>query len=310
MTSRVIDSVQQGSVMNTKPSPYQITAFTHVARERSFSRAARRLDVTQSSVTQHVAKLERLMGAQLFIRRRSGLEMTRAGCELFALTDRLATLDQLVTEKINDYSSLTGGHIRIIASAPCPAMPIIARFGELYPLVQIDFTLHNWTNAMAMLADRQVDVAIVTEPEESASLFIHELRKTVYMAHLRTDHRLARRETLSLSDLRSETMILPEDGSLTQKVTRAKMTEHRVDIPRIIKTTTFPMVQEAILHGLGIGILLENSLFPSENLVTRPLKEMPDLYRDCITIPADKRELKLIRSFLDVAVDVKAARVF
>ncbi|MEO1189541.1 MAG: LysR family transcriptional regulator, partial [Pseudomonadota bacterium] len=47
-------------------------AFARSARERSFSRAARSLGVTQSSVTQHVANLERQMGAQLFVRRRDG----------------------------------------------------------------------------------------------------------------------------------------------------------------------------------------------------------------------------------------------
>ncbi|MEO1115293.1 MAG: LysR family transcriptional regulator, partial [Pseudomonadota bacterium] len=44
--------------MNAPPSPYQIKAFTHVAREGSFSLAAKVLGVTQSSVTQHVGKLE------------------------------------------------------------------------------------------------------------------------------------------------------------------------------------------------------------------------------------------------------------
>ncbi|MBN9671972.1 LysR family transcriptional regulator [Roseibium aggregatum] len=296
--------------MNSRPSPYQITAFTYVAREKSFSRAALRLGVTQSSVTQHVANLERKMGTQLFIRRREGLELTRAGTELFRITDRLATLDQLVTEKINDYSALTDGHIRLIANAPRPAMPIIARYGKLYPNVQIDFTLYDWTSAMSLLADRQVDIAIVTEPEESGALYTDVLRRTVYMAHLRRDHPLAARKKLSLSELQGETLILPEDGSLTQKIARAKIREHGLDFPRIIRTTTFPMVKEAILHGLGVGLLLQNSLYPSDKLAAIPIVEMPEDYRDCITLPADKRELKLIQSFLDVAIEARAEKQF
>ncbi|WP_346911707.1 LysR family transcriptional regulator [uncultured Roseibium sp.] len=296
--------------MNDRPSPYQITAFTYVAREKSFSRAASRLEVTQSSVTQHVAKLERKMGTQLFVRRRDGVELTRAGSELFRITDRLATLDQLVTEKVNDYSSLTDGHIRLIANAPRPAMPIIARYGELFPKVQIDFTLYDWTSAMTLLSERQVDVAIITEPERSEALFTHELRRTVYMAHVRKDHPLGARKRISLRDLQQETLILPEDGSLTEKVAKRKIREHGLEFPRIIRTTTFPMVKEAILHGLGIGLLLKNSLYPSEELAAIPIDEMAEEYSDCIAIPADKRELKLICSFLDVAVETKADRHF
>ena len=98
-----------------KPSPYQIAAFTHAARERSFTRAAERLGVTQSSVTQHVAKLERIMGTRLLVRRRDGLELTRAGHELFAVSDRLRTLEQLIEERVANYSAFATGHLVVIA---------------------------------------------------------------------------------------------------------------------------------------------------------------------------------------------------
>lgn len=288
------------------PSPYQIKAFTFAARAGSISKAATALGVTQSSVTQHIARLETLMGTRLFIRRRSGLELTRAGKELFTVSDRLATMEQLVTEKISDYSALTDGHIRLIANAPRPAMPIIAQYGKLYPSVQIDFTLYNWTTAMTLLAERQVDVAIVTEPEESPALFTREIRRSPYKVHMRRDHPLADRPSLSLAELQSETLVLPEDGSLTQKIVHAKIREHGLDFQRVLRTTTFPMVKEAILHDLGVGLLLDKSLYPSDKLTAVAVDEMPELYRDCIAIPSEKRDLRLIRSFLDVAVEVRA----
>ena len=296
--------------MNASPSPYQVKAFTYVAREGSFSLAAAALGVTQSSITQHIAKLETLMGTQLFIRRRSGLELTRAGKELFAISDRLTTMEQLVNEKISDYSALTDGHIRLIANAPRPAMPIIAEYGKRFPKVQIDFTLYNWTTSMTLLAERQVDIAIVTEPEDGPSLFTHELRRSRYKAHMPRDHALATRSSVSLRDLQAETLVLPEDGSLTQKIAGKKMHEHDLHFARILRTTTFPMVKEAILHNLGIGLLLDKSLFPSEKLAAVQVEEMPEEYRDCIAIPTDKRELRLIRSFLDVAIEVRAGAGF
>lgn len=69
------------------------------------------------------------------------------------------------------------------------------------------------------------------------------------------------------------------------------------------------MVKEAILHGLGIGLLLEKSLYPSEYIVAVPVEEMPEEYRDCLAIPADKRELRLIQSFLDAAIEVRASNM-
>ena len=205
-----------------RPSPYQITAFTHAARERSFSKAAAVLGVTQSSITQHVAKLEGLMGTQLLVRRREGLELTRAGQDLFAISDRLRTLEQLIAEKIDDYSELSAGNLRIIANAPRPALPAIARYSALYPQVQIEFSLASWTMAMQKLRARDVEVAVIVSPEVSDELFVREIGISRYKAFLRKDHPVAKRKKIALRELAEEVLIPPEDGSLTQKLITAE----------------------------------------------------------------------------------------
>ncbi len=287
----------------TRPSPYQIAAFTHAARERSFSKAALVQGVTQSSITQHVAKLEQLMGTQLFVRRRDGLEMTEAGRELFALSDRLRTLEQLVEEKVQDYESLSAGHLRIIANAPRPVMPVIARYSRLFPKVQVQFTLVSWTLAMRSLRDRDVDIAVIAEPDAGAGLWINAIDETLYKLHVRRDHPLAKRRSVSFVDLLGETVILPEDGSLTQRIFKAKAKELGYRFPRIMQTTTFPVIQQAVLHGMGVGLLLEDSLYPSEEIRTVPIKEMPERYRNCLVTPSDKRDLRTVKSFCDVALE-------
>jgi DNA-binding transcriptional LysR family regulator len=287
-----------------KPNPYQIAAFTHAARERSFSRAAARLGVTQSSVTQHVAKLERIMGTQLFVRRRHGLELTRAGRELFAVSDRLRTLEQLIEEKVGSYSEIATGHLSVIANAPRPAMPVIARYSALYPRVQIDFTLVSWTLAMQQMHERTADVAIVTQPDADALLYSLPLAVTRYRAHVSRGHPFASRKRLSLRDLSGKTVIVPEDGSLTQRLLNRKCTELGIALPNLLKTTTFPLVKEAVLHGVGVGLLLDDSMSPSNDLVAIDIAEMGETYTNCLVTPNDKRELRFVRSFIDVACEV------
>jgi LysR family transcriptional regulator, low CO2-responsive transcriptional regulator len=287
-----------------KPSPYQITAFTLAAREGSFTRAAERLGVTQSSITQHVAKLERIMGTQLFVRRRDGLELTRAGRELFAVSDRLRTLEQLIEEKVGSYGEFATGHLTVIANAPCPAMPVIARYTALYPRVQIEFTLVSWAVAMQQLHEREADIAIVTQPEIDDQLYSLPVETTRYRAYVRRGHPLAGRKRVSLRDLADQTVIVPEDGSLTQRLLHRKCAERGVRLTSLVKTTTFPLVKEAVLHGVGIGLLLDDSMFPSPNLVALDIAEMQETYTNCLVTPADKRELRFVRSFIDVASEV------
>lgn len=284
-----------------KVSPYQIAAFTHAARERSFTRAAATLGVTQSSVTQHVARLEQAMGTKLFVRRRGGLELTSAARELFALSDRIRILEQLVSEKIGAYGELSAGHLSIIANAPRPAMPLIAGFSRLYPKIEITFSLFSWTVAMEFLQSREVDIAIIADPPVSEDLFALELVSTRLVAIGRADTTVMRKPRLRLADLVDEPLILPEDGSLTQRVVLARAQKLGLRLTRVIKMTTYPVVKEAVLHEVGTGIALQDSFFPSSQLVERPLLDMPETYRTCIVTPADKRELKFIRTFIEFA---------
>lgn len=284
-----------------KISPYQIAAFTHAARERSFSRAAAVMEVTQSSVTQHVARLEQAIGTKLFVRRRSGLELTAAARELFALSDRILVIEQLIQERIQAYSEMSGGHLTIIANAPRPALPIIATFGRLYPKVDITFSLYSWTVAVSLLHARDVDVAIISDPPISDDLFCLDLICSHLVAIGRSDTPILKRARLRLADLADQPLILPEDGSLTQRIVLARARELGLTLSRVIKMTSYPVVKEAVLHGLGIGITLEDSFFPSSQLTQRRLLDMPDTHRTCLVTPQDKRELRFIRTFIESA---------
>lgn len=284
-----------------KISPQQIEAFTYAARERSFSRAAEALGVTQSAVTQHVSKLERAMGAQLFVRRRSGLELTKPAQELFALSDRLCTIEQLIAERLESYGALGTGHLQVIANAPCPAMPLIAAYRQRYPDVDIDFGLYSWTLAMCKVRDRETDIGIITEPDHVDGMFSLELEQTRYMAYMRADHPLAKRKTISLKQLVNESVIVPEAGSLTLRVVQERTAELGIKLRRMMSMRTFPVVKEAVLHGIGVGILLDASFYPSRNLVMRPIKEIDEVFRTYLVAPADKSDLRFVRSFIEIA---------
>ena len=79
--------------------------------------------------------------------------------------------------------------------------------------------------------------------------------------------------------------------------------KHNVSIRRTIKTTTFPVMKEAILHGVGAGIFLDNSTTQEHTLVSIPIKEMSKSYETFIVVPKDKYNLRLIKSFVDSALE-------
>ena len=70
--------------------PRRVLTFRQVAHERSFSRAARTLSLTQPSVSHQIAQLEREVGGKLFTRGPGGPRLTRAGEALLAHADVIA----------------------------------------------------------------------------------------------------------------------------------------------------------------------------------------------------------------------------
>ncbi|MEM9104979.1 MAG: LysR substrate-binding domain-containing protein, partial [Pseudomonadota bacterium] len=81
-----------------------------------------------------------------------------------------------------------------------------------------------------------------------------------------------------------------------------KLEETRLSFSRTVRMATFAVVKEAVLHGVGIGILLQDSLYPSANLVAIPIRDMAETYEDCLVLPAEKQNLRLVRRFVDLAV--------
>lgn len=289
----------------TRTSTSQLIAFAHAARERSITKAAATLGVSQSSVTQQITKLERKMGQQLFIRSADGLELTRTGRDLFPVAEKLQTLERLAEEKINNYSSMTTGHLDIVANTPFPALAVMTKFLEEFPKVNVNFTLVSWTLAMRLLQDRDTDIAFVVEPNptQKEMFFSMPLSPTRYMAHMPKTHRLAQRRAISLRELAEEVIIVPEDGSLTQMTLDKLAASQGIVLRRVVKMATFPLVREAALFGVGIGLFLDRSMFPIKDLVEVPISEMDTPYMNYLLAPKDKCDLRVVAKFIEISSD-------
>ncbi|MEO0370525.1 MAG: LysR family transcriptional regulator [Pseudomonadota bacterium] len=281
-------------------NPYQFKAFSQVVREGSFSAAARVMGVSQSAVTQHVANLEKTVGVRLLIRARDGVQLTSTGQEFFDLADRYAVLDAVIDEKLRGYSEFSQGHLRIIANAPQPALQLISKYAALYPDVNIDFALCDWTTAMELLQNQQTDIAIVTDPTVQEDWHYIPVMRARYVLYLRQDHALATRNTIALKELASETLLLPETGSLTQRIVTGALKKRDLSIRRIVKVTSFPVMKEAIMAGLGVGIFLENSAQKNNELRELQVQELTREHETSVVVPNYKLDLRLTQSFLNI----------
>lgn len=281
-------------------NPHQIRAFAQVVREGSLSAAAQKLGVSQSAVSQHIAKIEAHVGSQLLIRGRDGVSLTSVGQEIFALADEFTALDQRIAERLQRHSELDVGHITIIANAPQPALRLIERFTRRYPKISVNFALFDWSSAVEQLHSHRVDIAIITDPPRQNDLFVQNIVKSRYVAYAPSDHPLAARSSVHLRDLLQHTLILPEKGSLTQRVVAKALKKAGLTPQRSVTMTTFPVMKEAIMQGVGVGIFLQHSSVDDGQLVEIDIENLTNTHSTCAVIPRHKLGLRVTKSFLDV----------
>ena len=140
--------------------------FVVLARERSFTRAAEALHITQQSLSGHIASVEQELGAQLLVRR-SPLELTYAGRAFLRHAERIRQEELALRQELSDITGQHRGQLRIgIALTRSKAiMPdIVMAFQEQYPNVEVCM-LENANDTFARsLLDGEIDLAIANFP--------------------------------------------------------------------------------------------------------------------------------------------------
>jgi len=210
-----------------KVNQHQIIAFNAACKYRSFSKAAEALGVTQSSVTQNVAKFEATVGAYLLERRRTGLVLTPAGQRIYRVTEEIGILHTLLDERIGEYAQLERGLLRVAGTACNPAMDYLSRFKERHPGVDITFENASWRECEEALKNRTVDVVLMPEPESRENLYVWPIEERSHAALVYPGHSLFDRETVTISELAEHHLVVASARSFASAKPAAAVTASR-----------------------------------------------------------------------------------
>lgn len=278
------------------PTPQQATALVHVVRTGSFTGAARALGVTQSAVTQHVAKLEAALGTRLLVRGPNGVVPTQMGGEVYDLCAKIETLRETLAERTRALASLQGGSLRIIANAPQPALSMIVRARRALPGLEIAFSLHDWTSAMAMMRGRRADVGIITEAAPIEGFTRSKVATAAYGLYAPSGRDWP--APPRFADLATETLVMLEHGSYTARTLRGAYAAQDIPLPQILSVTGFPLMKEAVLSGLGLGIFLSSSARDDPRLRFDAMPELPSVSTYAV-VPQERRASRVVAMMTD-----------
>ena len=150
--------------------------FVTLARERSFTRAAEQLHITQQSLSSHISGIEKELGCQLVIRH-VPLELTYAGQTLLRYASRFQKEYRAMQQEFCDISQNQRGSLRVgVAFTRGRAIlpPVILAFQEAYPGITVELAEGTNEELHQMLLNGDVDVAIGNFPEALKGIDLHD----------------------------------------------------------------------------------------------------------------------------------------
>ena len=186
----------------------QLRYFLAVAEERHFGRAAERLRIAQSGLSQQIKSLERAVGTELFIRDRRRVELTPAGEYLLEEARSLLARASRVEETLPLIDRGKSGLLRVATSSaglhPL-AGDLVDRFRERFPEVDLHVVPGSGPQNLEALLRRDVDVAFVSFPFDPVDgLTLLPAGTLELVIALSERHRLASNERIPRPELLME----------------------------------------------------------------------------------------------------------
>jgi aminoethylphosphonate catabolism LysR family transcriptional regulator len=195
----------------------QLRAFHHVAICGGFSRAAEALHLTQPAISDQVRKLEQEYDIILFNRRKKQVTLTDAGQRFLEITRRMFEIEKQALEMLSESRTLRSGSLRVIADSAHHALPIISRFRERYPGIELSIRSGNSEEVVTQLYNYEAEVGILGEVPQSRDFETIKLSSAPLIAFTATGHPLGQNESMTLEMLSRQMLVLRERGSKTRQ---------------------------------------------------------------------------------------------
>ncbi|WP_322070253.1 LysR substrate-binding domain-containing protein [Paraburkholderia bannensis] len=248
-----------------------LAAFYETVRQGSITAAARRLDVSQPTVTSRIQQLEKHYGVELFFRRGSRLDLTQTGATIMPLIDRMMQTEHDIDFALRNERELFAGSFRLGATGPYYILPTIAAFRRRYPQVQLGIEIDNSQGVLEALMEFRVDVAVSSNAVDDPNLVCHRIADDKLVLVVAPGHRLAGKGPVELGVLKTETLLLREPGSRTRDATETALARDAIEPASLIEIGGREAICEAIRHGLGCALMPSGEVPRGASLVAVPI---------------------------------------
>jgi len=274
----------------------QLRAFVTISREASFTRAASRLNVSQSALTLQIRELETEIGLRLFDRSSRHVELTAPGRDFQPVAERLLYDLSGALDNLHAIAERQRGSVSVVAGASVIALaiaPAIARLAKTYPGISVRVAEHVGDEVSNKITTGQADFGIghfVRPSEWVKSSFLLKDRIGI-LCH--AGHPLARKQQVRWSDLAPYPLAttLSQGPALRNMLDKDPAIHAVLPHPKYEASNIF-VLMSIVEQGESIALLPGLMAFPAvaRRLVFRPIQS-PAMFRELFFVEAQRHTL-------------------
>lgn len=283
----------------------QLEHFIAVTEESSFTKAARRLHVVQSTLSVSIRALERELGTQLLERTTHHMRLTDAGEALLAeARTALAAVDAARDAVAEVQGGVRGTvHLGIMQSlTQIDLAAVLTRYHRERPLVQIvpHTAVGGSAEMVAGVLDGSLDLAFVGLPGPYPSgLAVRPLASEPLLLACPDDHPFAGREQIALAELDGVKFVDGPPGWGTRTSVDRLFEQAGLLREVAVEVSDIPTAVELVRAGFGCAFLSRSLTIGARPVTLLPVEPSPILEVSLIT-PADRRLSAAARAFVDL----------
>ena len=247
----------------------QLQYFVTVVESGGFSAAGGALNLAQSSLSRHIAQLEKELGQRLLHRTGRGATPTQAGKQLLAHARTMLDVAKQVRAEMEQLQESPSGRL-VLGLPPRVAVThsadLIRAFRRRFPRAVISVSEALSIHLREWLMAGRVDVALLFDPPPSPQLSYltlsqESLRLVMPANSATTSARLPTK--VSLADLAHYPMILPSPPNAIRSLVDAALLSREIQLRVVAEVSAVQTVLTLVSQGVGCTLLPESALEPA-----------------------------------------------
>ena len=255
----------------------QLNYFIAVVESDTFFDAAYKMNISQSSLSKQIMKLEKELDLTLFDRTTRSATLTQAGEFFYNESKQLIEHYKLTLENIENFKSLHENKLHI-AVLPIQTQynlnALFNSFRKENPDIELQITEVEDDRLIEGISKNEYDLIIARETMFDKSKFkTYPLAKDELIVAISSEHKLSQRDKLTLDDIKNENFILMNPYTSIYKLCINKLKENNIDA-NIIRTARTESIIGSVAINEGISLLPKSNfeVFHQKNINTISLK--------------------------------------